>query len=59
MSEHSIFGEAGGAGRPDRPSGESGGKRANPSHGLFGARLLPEDYRANVRDRDDLPPNRN
>ncbi|HEY9552261.1 hypothetical protein [Allosphingosinicella sp.] len=55
MSEHSIFGDTGGAGRRDRSSREQERKRANPSHGLFGARLLPEDYRSNDRDQDDLP----
>jgi hypothetical protein len=59
MSEHSIFGEAGGTGRRDRRSPGPDSKRANPSHGLFGAHLFPDECRANDRDRGDLPPNRN
>ena len=45
MSENSIFGEAGEKGRRDRPHPDKGAKRPNPSHGLFGTRLLPDGYK--------------
>jgi hypothetical protein len=63
MSEHSIFGEAGGAGRRAQPVRESEAKRPNPMHGLFGAHLLPVDRRTAASDDDgdegDLPVSRN
>jgi len=59
MSEHSIFGEAGGAGRRDHPSPGAESRRPNPGHGLFGIRLLPNDRKASGSDEDELPRSRN
>ena len=66
MSEHSIFGEAGGAGRRVQPLRDAEARRPNPAHGLFGANLLPTDGRTGASDDDengddegDLPVSRN
>lgn len=64
MTEHSIFGEAGGAGRRSQPSRGAETRRPNPAHGLFGARLLATDRKPAAADdddsdADDLPTSRN
>ena len=64
MTEHSIFGEAGGAGHRSRPSRGAETRRPNPAHGLFGARLLATDRKSPAEDDDDsdvedLPTSRN
>jgi hypothetical protein len=45
MGDHSIFGEAEGAGRRDRPARGTEAKRPNPLQGLFGARARPDEPR--------------
>ncbi|PWG02921.1 hypothetical protein [Sphingosinicella humi] len=62
MSEHSIFGETGGAGRRSQPSRGAETRRPNPAHGLFGARLLATDRKIaddDDSDAEDLPTSRN
>jgi len=46
MGQTSIFGEPGGADRAAQPPSPTQTRRPNPSHGLFGAKLLPEARRA-------------
>lgn len=59
MSEHSIFGESGGAERRDRPVRAAETRRPNPTHGLFGARLFPDDHNTGDDDERGLPVSRN
>lgn len=56
MSDQSIFGEPGGAGRVIPASAMTRAKRPNPTHGLFGVKLIA-DAPAKSDEKKRLPRN--